>query len=42
MVISYIDIESIVYLCCLVELNVGDDSLLYWDLEYFFDLGLYE
>ncbi|EIA4709859.1 PilZ domain-containing protein [Vibrio cholerae] len=42
MAISHIDIESIAHLRRLVELNVGDDSLLHRDLEHLSDLGLHE
>ncbi len=41
MAISHIDIESIAHLRRLVELNVGDDSLLHRDLEHLSDLGLH-
>ncbi|MBO0217486.1 PilZ domain-containing protein, partial [Vibrio sp. Vb2880] len=37
--ISHIDIESIAHLRRLVDLNVGDDSLLHRDLEHLSDLG---
>lgn len=37
--IDHIDIESIGYLKRLVELNVGDDELLYRDIEHLSELG---
>ncbi|MCW8335201.1 PilZ domain-containing protein [Vibrio sp. SCSIO 43135] len=37
--IDHIDIESIGHLRRLVELNVGDDSLLHRELEHLSDLG---
>lgn len=37
--IDHIDIESIGHLKRLVELNVGDDSLLHRELEHLSDLG---
>ncbi|MDW6003145.1 PilZ domain-containing protein [Vibrio mangrovi] len=37
--IAYIDVESISHLKRLVELNVGDDSLLHRELEHLSDLG---
>ncbi len=39
MSIDHIDIESIGHLKRLVELNVGDDSLLHRELEHLSDLG---
>ncbi|ENM5730777.1 PilZ domain-containing protein [Vibrio mimicus] len=41
MAINNIDIESIGHLRRLVELNVGNDSLLHRDLEHLSDLGLH-
>lgn len=37
--INHIDIESIGHLKRLVELNMGDESLLHRELEYLSDLG---
>jgi hypothetical protein len=37
--INHIDINSIAHLRRLVELNVGDDSLLHRELEHLTDLG---
>ncbi|MGF1697599.1 PilZ domain-containing protein [Vibrio lamellibrachiae] len=37
--IDHIDIESISHLKRLIELNVGDDSLLHRDIEHLSDLG---
>ncbi|WGW00952.1 PilZ domain-containing protein [Vibrio sp. YMD68] len=37
--INHIDIDSISYLKRLIELNVGDDSLLHRDIEHLSDLG---
>ncbi|MBW3697047.1 PilZ domain-containing protein [Vibrio sp. T187] len=37
--IEHLDIDSISHLKRLVELNVGDDSLLHRELEYLSDLG---
>ncbi|XAW89191.1 PilZ domain-containing protein [Vibrio sp. CDRSL-10 TSBA] len=37
--IDHIDIESISHLKRLVELNVGNDSLLHREMEYLADLG---
>lgn len=37
--ITHIDIDSISHLKRLVELNVGDDALLYREIEHLSDLG---
>ncbi|MEZ8722527.1 PilZ domain-containing protein [Vibrio pomeroyi] len=37
--IEHLDIDSISYLKRLVELNVGDDELLYREIEHLTDLG---
>ncbi|MFM2641553.1 PilZ domain-containing protein [Vibrio chagasii] len=37
--IEHLDIDSISYLKRLVELNVGDDDLLYREIEHLTDLG---
>lgn len=37
--IEHLDIDSISHLKCLVELNVGDDELLYREIEHLTDLG---
>ncbi len=37
--IEYIDINSIAHLKRLVELNIGDDSLLYRELQHLTELG---
>ncbi|CAH7209071.1 Cyclic diguanosine monophosphate-binding protein [Vibrio chagasii] len=37
--IEHLDIDSIIHLKRLVELNVGDDELLYREIEHLTDLG---
>ncbi|MEZ9333247.1 PilZ domain-containing protein, partial [Vibrio sp. 10N.286.51.A4] len=37
--IEHLDIDSISHLKRLVELNVGDDELLYREIEHLTDLG---
>lgn len=37
--IEHLDIDSIIHLKRLVELNVGDDDLLYREIEHLTDLG---